>query len=82
VESDVYFLGVFQISLSIASWGEFAGTSTPGKIGNCFECFSTCLPHCVQWWISIIWKWEYNNSQIDGSNNCFSRSLLVSLALC
>ncbi len=44
-------LGLSAISLrnyTVCSWGEFAGMSTPVRIGVCFEClpFVNNLPHC------------------------------------
>ncbi len=52
--------------------------STPGLIGVCFECFLlNKLPH-VEWWTL---NWPYYSSQIDGSNDCFSKMIADVLPL-
>lgn len=51
----------------VSAWGEFSGTSTPKKHGNCPECF----PFVNNLSLSndgpqIVWEWPHNPSQIGG----------------
>jgi len=56
------------------TWLDLNLMSTSGKIGNYLECFPLVnnLPHC-RTISSIVCKWLYNPSQIDGGHNCFSK---------
>ncbi len=62
----------FSERYTIWSWGECAETSTLGRIGVWFECLPLVnnLPHYGM----MDFKWFGNySSQIDGSNNGFSK---------